>query len=126
LYIIKETRLSCTLSKATPQQQIADEVGVSKPYVNKVLTKTSDSDNSVNTPGHLNNRNDKADYRKLPMKGKKTTSSAEVVFQPATIAAYRKIAASVTRGGSMSGTRRVSGKNSAKRQVGMLGMEMRA
>ena len=48
------------------QQRIADEVGVSRQYVTEVASKTSDSDKPLAIPSHVINRNDRADFRKLP------------------------------------------------------------
>jgi transcriptional regulator with XRE-family HTH domain len=69
------------------QQQIADEVGVTKGYVNQVFSKASECDNSVNTPEHLNNRNDKADYRKLPPELQQAVAAKQVSLNKAAIEA---------------------------------------
>jgi hypothetical protein len=47
------------------QQQIAEKVNVTQGYVARIITEKSESDNLV-IPDHLNNRNDRADFRKLP------------------------------------------------------------
>ncbi len=56
----------CKCETDWTQQQIADEVGCSKPYVNKVLTKNCDLKEKVNTPEPMKSDRDKADFRKLP------------------------------------------------------------
>ena len=47
------------------QQQIADEVGCSQPYVAQVISKKYESYNLV-IPEHVKSKSDKADFRKLP------------------------------------------------------------
>lgn len=89
-YEVKKKTQIRNLSEEHPdwtQQQIADEVGCSKPYVNKVLTKKSESDESVNTPDHLKSRTDKADFRKLPHELQEKVRVKEVSLNAAAIQA---------------------------------------
>lgn len=69
------------------QQQIADAVGCSKPYVNKVLTKDFESKESVNVPNHLTASEAKADFRKLPPELQQKVAAKEVSLNAAAIAA---------------------------------------
>jgi predicted transcriptional regulator len=47
------------------QQDIAKMFGVSQPYVSQVISKTSESEETI-IPDHINGNSDKADYNKLP------------------------------------------------------------
>jgi hypothetical protein len=69
------------------QQRIADEVGVDKAYVSRTLTKPSESDNSVNTPDHLNGHSEKADFRKLPMDMREAVAQKKISLNAAAIQA---------------------------------------
>lgn len=69
------------------QQQIADEVGCSKPYVNKVLTKNCELKETVNTPESMKSDRDKADFRKLPANLQEMVTSREVSLNAAAIQA---------------------------------------
>jgi transcriptional regulator with XRE-family HTH domain len=82
--IIQETRQE---HPEWTQQQIADEVGVSKPYVSRVLTKILDSKESVNIPDHLTASDSKADYRKLPPDLQQAVAEREVSLNAAAIEA---------------------------------------
>ena len=86
--ITKRTQIQ-KLHKEHPdwtQQQIADEVGVSQQYVNQVTSKMSESD-KILVPDHLNNRNDRADFRKLPPELQAKVASREISLNQAAIAA---------------------------------------
>lgn len=68
------------------QEDIAKRFGVSQPYVSQVISKTSDSDKLL-IPKHLKNRNDKADFRKLPANLQEMVTSREVSLNAAAIQA---------------------------------------
>jgi transcriptional regulator with XRE-family HTH domain len=85
--ITKRTQIQ-KLRKEHPdwtQQQIAEEVGVSQQYVNQVTSKMSESD-KILVPDHLNNRNDRADFRKLPPELQAKVASREMNINAAAIA----------------------------------------
>jgi transcriptional regulator with XRE-family HTH domain len=69
------------------QQKIADEAGVTKGYVSQVFSEKSESDKTLNMPAHLNNRNDQADYRKLPPELQQAVSAKETSLNAAAIKA---------------------------------------
>lgn len=68
------------------QQQIADEVGCSQPYVAQVISKNSESEESV-IPDHLKSHTDKADFRKLPPELQQQVRAKEVSLNAAAIKA---------------------------------------
>lgn len=67
------------------QQQIADEVGVTKGYISQVFSKTSDSEESLNIPEHLSGSNEKADFRKLPEELQQQVAVREISLNKAAI-----------------------------------------
>lgn len=67
------------------QQQIADSVGVAQPYVNKIITKTLDSKESVIIPEHLTATDSKADFRKLPEELQRKVAAREISLNKAAI-----------------------------------------
>jgi hypothetical protein len=69
------------------QQRIADEVGVDKAYVSRTLTKSCDSQESVNVPPHLNGDHEKADYRKLPQDMREAVAQKKISLNAAAIQA---------------------------------------
>jgi predicted transcriptional regulator len=68
------------------QQQIADEVGVSQPYVNQVISKNFESKEIV-IPDHLTGSEAKADYRKLPEELQQAVAAKKVSLNAAAIQA---------------------------------------
>jgi hypothetical protein len=88
--IKKRTQIK-ELSIAHPdwsQQDIANEVGTSRQYVHEVLSsKVSDYDKMLDIPDHLNNRNDQADFRKLPAELREKVAAREVSLNQAAIQA---------------------------------------
>jgi hypothetical protein len=68
------------------QQRIADEVGVSQPYVNMVISEKSESDKTL-IPSHVINRNDRADFRKLPEELREQVAAKEISLNAAAIRA---------------------------------------
>ena len=61
------------------QQRIAEEVGVSRQYVHKVLsTNKFESKDVVDTPDHLTGSEAKADFRKLPEDVQEQVDGAEL------------------------------------------------
>lgn len=69
------------------QQQIAEEVGVDKAYVSRTLTKNPQKGNVVNVPSHINGKNQKTDFRKLPAELQAKVVSKEMSLNAAAIAA---------------------------------------
>jgi len=67
------------------QQQIADEVGVDQSYVSRVMTKMSESDNSVIPPDDMSSRTDRADFRKLPTDIQEAVCSGRMSLNQAAI-----------------------------------------
>jgi hypothetical protein len=87
--ITKRTQIQ-KLRKEHPeltQQQIAEKVGVSRPYVTQVVSEMSESDNLLTIPEHLNNRNDRADFNKLPTELQQKVASREISLNQAAIQA---------------------------------------
>jgi predicted transcriptional regulator len=77
------------LAKDNPkwtQQRIADEVGVSQPYVNMVISETSESE-KVLIPPHINGNADRADFRKLPEELREQVAAKEISLNAAAIRA---------------------------------------
>jgi hypothetical protein len=68
-------------------QRIADEVGVTKGYVSQVFSKLSESDKKLNMPSHVTNRNDQADFRKLPEELREQVAAKEISLNAAAIRA---------------------------------------
>jgi transcriptional regulator with XRE-family HTH domain len=68
------------------QQQIAEKVNVTQGYVARIITEKSESDNLV-IPDHLNNRNDRADFNKLPTELQQKVASREISLNQAAIQA---------------------------------------
>ena len=70
------------------QQRIAEEVGVSRQYVHKVLsTNKFESKDVVDTPDHLTGSEAKADFRKLPPELQQKVAAKEVSLNAAAIQA---------------------------------------
>lgn len=68
------------------QQHIADEVGCSQQYVAKVTTEKYESYDLV-VPEHVKSKNDKADFRKLPVELQQKVAAKEVSLNAAAIKA---------------------------------------
>jgi hypothetical protein len=78
------------LAKDNPkwtQQRIADEVVVDKGYVSRVLTKSCESQKSVNTPDSIKSSRDRADFRKLPEELREQVAAKEISLNAAAIRA---------------------------------------
>jgi hypothetical protein len=69
------------------QQRIADEVGVSQQYVDKVTTKSCESQKSVVIPDSIKSSRDRADFRKLPEELREQVAAKEISLNAAAIRA---------------------------------------
>ncbi len=87
--ITKRTQIQ-KLRKEHPelsQAEIAKEANVSRQYVHEVLSsEKSESDFLLDIPEHLNNKNDRADFRKLPPELQAKVASREININAAAIA----------------------------------------
>jgi predicted regulator of amino acid metabolism with ACT domain len=63
---IEATKQESKVEEPVSQQQIAEKVGVSRPYVTQVVSEISESENLVTIPDHIKGNTDRADFRKLP------------------------------------------------------------
>ncbi len=68
------------------QEDIAKMFGVSQPYVSQVISKTSESEETI-IPDHINGNSDKADYNKLPAELREKVAAREVSLNQAAIQA---------------------------------------
>jgi hypothetical protein len=85
--ITKRTQIQ-KLRKEHPewtQQQIADEVGVSQPFVNQIISKISESEKTL-IPDHIKGNTDRADFNKLPPELQAKVASKEININAAAIA----------------------------------------
>jgi hypothetical protein len=69
------------------QQQIAEKVGVSRPYVTQVVSEISESENLVTIPDHIKGNTDRADFNKLPPELQQKVASREISLNQAAIQA---------------------------------------
>lgn len=69
------------------QQQIADEVGCSQPYVAQVISKNCDLKETVITPESIKSSRDKADFRKLPHELQEQVRAKQISMNAAAIQA---------------------------------------
>jgi hypothetical protein len=86
--ITKRTQIQ-KLRKEHPewtQQQIAEKVGVSRPYVTQVVSEISESENLVTIPDHIKGNTDRADFNKLPPELQAKVASREININAAAIA----------------------------------------
>jgi DNA-binding XRE family transcriptional regulator len=87
--ITKRTQIQ-KLRKERPdwtQQQIADEVGVSQPYVNQIISETFKLKETLIIPDWIKSSRDRADFNKLPAELQVKVASKEMSLNAAAIAA---------------------------------------
>lgn len=88
--ITKRTRIQELRSEHPDwtQQQIADEVGVTKQYVNQIeSSKSSQEEEAVDLPEHIEGNSSKADFRKLPEELRNAVAEKKISLNAAAIKA---------------------------------------